>query len=51
MYLQQVTVPVVGLMSGTVFAASEAEQKNDTLMIDEVCLSQKHINICIAYNI
>lgn len=36
---EQVTVPVVGMMSGTVFAASEAKQKNDTLMIDEVCLN------------
>lgn len=39
-----VSVPcVLGMMPGTVFAASEAKQNNDTLIIDEVCLSQTHM--------
>ncbi|KAG5268123.1 hypothetical protein AALO_G00208500 [Alosa alosa] len=31
-------VPVLGMMSGTVFAANEAKQNKDTLMIDELSL-------------
>ncbi|XP_062376954.1 apolipoprotein O, b isoform X2 [Sardina pilchardus] len=31
-------VPVLGMMSGTVFAASKAKQNSDTLMIDELSL-------------
>lgn len=46
---EQVTFPVVGMVSGTVFAASEAKQKNDTLMTDEVCLLHKHLNSQIMF--